>query len=215
MAGRSNVGKSTLINALVRRPVARTSVAPGKTRLINLYGVAAKATGPFYLVDLPGYGYARKKEAKEEFDRLASMYFARAAEVPIGVLLAVDARHPGLESDMATWAWLHAHGLAPLVVVTKLDKLSKSERVTSLRDFSRLFEAPAPLQEAGSLMQQPHWGAQAGSPMRQPHWSAHVFGNAVVGVSAETGEGMEDLWKRMASWIASAAPASSRPRSRP
>ncbi len=79
MVGRSNVGKSSLINALVRNSVARTSATPGKTRLINLYRVAMRPAGPFYLVDLPGYGYARKKDARQEFDRLATLYFARAA----------------------------------------------------------------------------------------------------------------------------------------
>ena len=72
-AGRSNVGKSSLINALVRQKVARTSAAPGKTRLANFYRVARDRAPPFYLVDLPGYGYARGGEAaKREFDVIAS-----------------------------------------------------------------------------------------------------------------------------------------------
>src|SRR3954449_10171508 len=79
MVGRSNVGKSSLINALVRRPLARTSAAPGKTRLANFYRVQRGSSPPLYLVDLPGYGYARGGDASaKEFNALADAYFARA-----------------------------------------------------------------------------------------------------------------------------------------
>ena len=113
LVGRSNVGKSSLINALVRQPVARTSAAPGKTRLANFYRVQRGTSPPLYLVDLPGYGYARGGDAAaREFNRLAEAYFARASGAathegragrvrpaegkPIAVLLLVDSRHPGL-----------------------------------------------------------------------------------------------------------------------
>src|SRR3954462_15197482 len=116
LVGRSNVGKSSLINALAGRSVARTSAAPGKTRLANFYRVQRGASPPLYLVDLPGYGYARapggsraaeerRNAASREFDRLMAAYVARAAGQPIGVLLLVDSRHPGLESDLDAWAW--------------------------------------------------------------------------------------------------------------
>ena len=87
--GRSNVGKSSLINALVRQRVARTSAAPGKTRLANVYRVTRGGAAPFYLLDLPGYGYARGGDSG--FEELAGAVFARE---PAGLLL-VDARHPG------------------------------------------------------------------------------------------------------------------------
>src|SRR4029077_8125408 len=99
MVGRSNVGKSSLINALVRQRVARTSAAPGKTRLANVYRVARGGAAPFYLVDLPGYGYARGGDSG--FEELAGTVFARQ---PAGVLL-VDARHPGLATDRQAWGW--------------------------------------------------------------------------------------------------------------
>ena len=77
LVGRSNVGKSTLINALVRQRVARTSAAPGKTRLANIYRVARGGANPFYLVDLPGYGYARGGRASAvEFEKLTHVFFA-------------------------------------------------------------------------------------------------------------------------------------------
>ena len=76
MVGRSNVGKSSLINALLRQRVARTSAAPGKTRLANVYRVARGSSPPFYLVDLPGYGYARGgAPAAREFEELTTAYF--------------------------------------------------------------------------------------------------------------------------------------------
>ena len=103
LVGRSNVGKSSLINALVKRNVARTSAAPGKTRLANFYRVQRGSAQPLYLVDLPGYGYARGGDASAaEFNRLTEAYFSREQQDK-AVLLLVDARHPGLESDLDAW----------------------------------------------------------------------------------------------------------------
>ena len=100
LVGRSNVGKSSLINALVRQNVARTSAAPGKTRLANFYRVQRGTSTPFYLVDLPGYGYARGGDASaREFNELTNAYFARDGTAKaLAVLLLVDARHPGLDT---------------------------------------------------------------------------------------------------------------------
>ena len=120
LVGRSNVGKSSLINALVRQRVARTSAAPGKTRLANVYRVTRGRGAPLYLLDLPGYGYARapksargtmsaeaaRRASQDEFEAIVRAVFARAP----GGLLLVDARHPGLETDGAAWQWIRERG---------------------------------------------------------------------------------------------------------
>lgn len=191
MVGRSNVGKSSLINALVRRQLARTSATPGKTRLANFYRVQRGSLPAFHLVDLPGYGYARGGDASaREFQRLTEAYFGRAAghepqaagapagpgggpgargpkPVTIGVLLLVDSRHPGLESDLEAWRWLNsspvARGLALTGIVgTKVDKLTRAGRARHAREFESLFQTP------------------------------------VLLVSVQTGEGLDELWKMIA-----------------
>jgi len=148
LVGRSNVGKSSLINALVRKPVARTSAAPGKTRLANFYRVQRGSSPPLYLVDLPGYGYARGGDASaKEFNRLADAYFSRA-DIPIAVLLLVDSRHPGLESDLVTWSWLESQPCPRGVVGTKVDKLTRAQRTRHARELESLFQLPVPLVSA-------------------------------------------------------------------
>ena len=164
LVGRSNVGKSSLINALVGKSVARTSAAPGKTRLANFYRVQRGASRPLYLVDLPGYGYARGgDQTAREFNRLAEAYFARAVDQPIGVLLLVDSRHPGLESDLDAWAWARSLPCPSAVIGTKVDKLTRALRTRHAREFESLFQQPVPL------------------------------------VSAMDGEGLDALWKMIAS----------------
>src|SRR5215212_7275967 len=149
VVGRSNVGKSSLINALVGKAVARTSAAPGKTRLANFYRVRRGAAPPLYLVDLPGYGYARGGDAAaREFNRLAEAYFARAVDQPIGVLLLVDSRHPGLESDLDAWAWARSLPCPSGVIGTKVDKLTRAERTRHARELESLFQLPVPLVSA-------------------------------------------------------------------
>ena len=165
MTGRSNVGKSTLINALLRRSVARTSAAPGKTRLANVFRITLEGGRPgrwaLYLVDLPGFGYARGgADAAEELRAVAEAYFRAAAPM---TLLLVDSRHPGLESDVQAHAWLVAAGIDPVIVATKVDKLSRAERTRNLRELER------------------------------------VFGKPALPVSAERGEGLDELWKTIAS----------------
>src|SRR5687768_1614537 len=138
LVGRSNVGKSSLINALVRQPLARTSAAPGKTRLANFFRVQRGRAPAFYLVDLPGYGYARGgSAAAEEFRALIDAYFGRPGERM--VLLLVDARHPGLESDIEAWAWLRSRPCRAGVIGTKADKLTRAERTRHARELQSSF----------------------------------------------------------------------------
>jgi GTP-binding protein len=139
LIGRSNVGKSTLINALVRQRLARTSGAPGKTRLANIYRVAGRGGAAFYLVDLPGFGFARGK--REELETVVREYFGRD-EAAIAALLLVDARHPGLASDLDAWKWLQAAAANVAIVATKIDKLSRSERQRAMRTNDAVFEHP-------------------------------------------------------------------------
>jgi GTP-binding protein len=171
LVGRSNVGKSSLINALTRLRVARTSAAPGKTRLANIYSVARGSSGALYLVDLPGYGYARGgAESAREFADLTRAYFGREGPdeqenrvgkltpAAVAALLLVDCRHPGLDSDRRAWAWLRRIVPDIAVVATKVDKLARGQRIRALRELESVFE------------------------------------DSVLPVSAVTGEGLDELW---------------------
>jgi GTP-binding protein len=197
LAGRSNVGKSSLINALCRSKIARTSAAPGKTRLVNFYritmegGPGGPGRWPVYLVDLPGYGYARGGgDAADELAGIAHEYYAdcdrrarnlssaswgddgrtaidarlksRALPSPSATLLLIDSRHPGLESDRAAADWLNRLGVTYQVVATKIDKLARSERAKNLKTLET------------------------------------TFATAVVPVSATSGEGLDELWRTIA-----------------
>jgi GTP-binding protein len=138
--GRSNVGKSSLINALARARVARTSAAPGKTRLANIYRVTRGGAVPFHLVDLPGYGYARGgSKSASEFEALTGAYFAR--ETAAGLLL-VDSRHPGLASDRTAWQWIRGAAAGAALVATKIDKLARGERIRAMKELESVFETP-------------------------------------------------------------------------
>jgi len=141
LVGRSNVGKSSLINALVRRTVARTSGEPGKTRLANIYRVARGPAAAIYVIDLPGYGFARRTKAAKTvaepaFDTIARAVFAQEP----AALLLVDARHPGLENDRAAWAWLREATGRTAVVATKIDKLARGERIRVMGQLESVFE---------------------------------------------------------------------------
>ena len=149
LAGRSNVGKSSLINALVRRALARTSAAPGKTRLANVYRVTRDSAPPIHLVDLPGYGYARAQRAEgtgqqPTFDAIAQAVFARSP----AALLLVDSRHPGLESDRAAWEWVSSAAADVGVVATKIDKLTRGERIRALRQLESVYGTVVPVSVA-------------------------------------------------------------------
>jgi GTP-binding protein len=138
--GRSNVGKSSLINALVRQAVARTSGAPGKTRLANIYRVARGQAAAIHVIDLPGYGFAtglRQAQARAEpaFDEIAAAVF----EQDPAALLLVDARHPGLDSDRKAWTWLKGTVDRAAVVATKIDKLARGERIRAMGQLESVF----------------------------------------------------------------------------
>ncbi|MGE0593336.1 MAG: ribosome biogenesis GTP-binding protein YihA/YsxC [Vicinamibacterales bacterium] len=152
LIGRSNVGKSSLLNALARRAVARTSAAPGKTRLANFYRIVRGSSPPMFLVDLPGFGYARGGVVSaRSFDQLGRDYFERAAPPDnrlIAALLLVDARHPGLDSDADAWAWLGLQPCPRAVVGTKVDKLTRAERQRHARELNSLFQRPVPMVSA-------------------------------------------------------------------
>jgi GTP-binding protein len=141
LVGRSNVGKSSLINALARQRVARTSAAPGKTRLANFYRLARGGGSPFYLVDLPGYGYARGGDAAaREFAELTRAYFGHDTRTARSAFLLVDARHAGLDSDVEAWRWLRTTVEDAVLVATKIDKLARGERIRATRELESVFE---------------------------------------------------------------------------
>jgi GTP-binding protein len=119
---------------LVRQRVARTSAAPGKTRLANIYRVARGSASPLHVIDLPGYGFARGGSAG--FDAVAEMVFARG----VGALLIVDTRHPGLDNDRSAWQWVRAASVDAAIVGTKIDKLARGQRIRALRELESVFE---------------------------------------------------------------------------
>lgn len=130
LAGRSNVGKSSLLNKLVnRKELARTSNTPGRTRLINFFLV----NGLFCLVDLPGYGYARISAGERiSWGKMVDGYLKTRKNL-MGVALLVDSRHPPTAHDVQMYEWLKYRGLPTVVAATKADKLSRSRLMRSLQ----------------------------------------------------------------------------------
>ena len=129
-AGKSNVGKSSLINALMnRKSLARTSAQPGKTQTINFYNV----NGELYFVDLPGYGYAKvSAEEKERWGKMIERYLHGSGMLK-AVFLLVDIRHEPSENDRIMYRWIVEQGHSPIVVATKADKLKRSQKEKQLR----------------------------------------------------------------------------------
>lgn len=125
LSGRSNVGKSSLINTLInRRAYARTSSQPGKTQTLNFYDIESK----LYFVDVPGYGYAKvSQKEREKWATMLETYFAQRQELK-GVISLVDARHEPTALDKQMIEFLHYYDLPILVVGTKIDKIPKNKR---------------------------------------------------------------------------------------
>lgn len=123
-AGKSNVGKSSLINALMnRKSYARTSAQPGKTQTINFYNI----NECLYFVDLPGYGYAKvSQETREKWGKMIERYLKRSTQLKL-VFLLVDIRHEPSENDCDMYEWVIANGFHPVVIATKLDKINRSQ----------------------------------------------------------------------------------------
>lgn len=123
-AGKSNVGKSSLINALMnRKSLARTSAQPGKTQTINFYNI----NDAMYLVDLPGYGYAKvTQEVKEQWGRLIERYLHGSKQLR-AVFLLIDIRHEPSTNDKRMYEWIVYNGYDPIIIATKLDKINRSQ----------------------------------------------------------------------------------------
>lgn len=168
LCGRSNVGKSSLLNKLLRRKnLARTSNTPGKTRQLNFYLIKpeGRTLKPFYFVDLPGYGYAKVPQAERESWRaLIENYFTQSPFLA-GALSIIDIRHGVAESDMELLVWLASLQTPSVLVATKADKLSNKHRIEMFRQISA-------------------------SVARLPLQSAIMF-------SAQDGLGFQELWKQV------------------
>lgn len=123
-AGRSNVGKSTLINGLLnRKSLARTSSQPGKTQTINFYHI----NQDFYLVDLPGYGYAKVSHSvKEQWKKMIERYLKNSKTLRL-LFLLVDIRHEPNRNDIQMYDWAVQYGFNPIIIATKSDKINRSQ----------------------------------------------------------------------------------------
>ena len=123
-AGKSNVGKSSLINGLMnRKALARTSAQPGKTQTINFYNINQE----LYFVDLPGYGYAKvSREEKEKWGKMVEKYL-RQSNVLRAVFLLIDIRHDPSANDKLMYDWICANGFQPIVIATKAEKINRSQ----------------------------------------------------------------------------------------
>lgn len=123
-AGKSNVGKSSLINGLMnRKSLARTSSQPGKTQTINYYNI----NDAIYFVDLPGYGYAQANEkVKAQWGKMIEDYLHRSKQLK-AVFLLIDIRHAPSENDQIMYDWIRRMGYEPIIIATKLDKINRSQ----------------------------------------------------------------------------------------
>lgn len=124
-AGKSNVGKSSLINGLLnRKSLARTSSSPGKTQTINFYNINSE----LYFVDLPGYGYAKvSQEIRNKWGKMIERYLHTSNQLKT-VFLLIDIRHEPGENDKTMYDWIIANGYEPVIIATKLDKIKRSQK---------------------------------------------------------------------------------------
>ena len=129
-AGKSNVGKSSMINALMnRKSYAKTSAQPGKTQTVNFYNI----NGVFYCVDLPGYGYAKATvETKAKWGKMIERYLRTSKQLR-QVFLLVDIRHKPSENDRLMYEWIVYQGFSPVIIATKLDKINRSQLQKQIR----------------------------------------------------------------------------------
>ena len=143
-AGKSNVGKSSLINALMnRKALARTSAQPGKTQTINFYNI----NDAMYLVDLPGYGYANANiEIKAKWGQMIENYLHTSKKLQ-GVFLLIDIRHEPSENDQLMYEWMVSQGFAPIIIATKADKLKRSQIPAHLKTIEKVLNV-----EPGTVM---------------------------------------------------------------
>lgn len=157
LVGRSNVGKSTLVNALARQRIARAGAKPGTTRLLNVYrlraSIANRGTVGISLIDLPGYGYARGvRPGTQDFEALTTEFFTTMVDSAAaergggtwlaGAVLVVDVRHPGLPADKAARDWLAERGCPVVVVATKGDRLSRAACRRAVSDHEAALDCP-------------------------------------------------------------------------
>ncbi len=206
LVGRSNVGKSSMLNCLLQnRKLARTSNTPGRTQTLNFYRVwpegspkvegqkeggkgarrsslqgplldHARATGAFYFVDMPGYGFARVSESQKRAWRKLIEDYLLNRENLCAVIQVVDLRHPPSKDDITMWDWLRHYQKLRLCLATKADKIPRSKRQAHLRVIAR---------DLGMASVAPPDPAQPMTPDTEP----------LVLFSAEEGTGREQLWQ--------------------
>lgn len=139
-AGKSNVGKSSLINALMnRKSLARTSAQPGKTQTINFYNI----NDEIYFVDLPGYGYAKaSEEVKAKWGKMIEDYLHKSKQLQ-AVFLLIDIRHAPGNNDCIMYDWICRQGYKPIIIATKLDKIKRSQVAAQVKLIKNTLKADA------------------------------------------------------------------------
>jgi GTP-binding protein len=143
LAGRSNVGKSSLINRVLEHAgLAKTSNTPGRTQALNYYRIEARDEPSFYLVDMPGYGFAKvSKDRRAEWGQLIERYL-HTRDTLAGIIMLVDLRHPPQPLDLQMAEWLHSRNTPFLLIGTKADKIARTKVPASLAQAASLLGVP-------------------------------------------------------------------------